>query len=474
MERDQELMKALIAKLYEVLTGGDYEQAEKDTDNFIAWVPGGLPYQPQELRFASRGFQGEGATEEERARDSQLLYLQAADFAELMNKVPETEGVWQTSSASIPDVYGSVLRFSEVASGELTPEQEKAIERFRGLLTVTKEEEDIITGEKVTKVEDSPMIKAYKQKQAAYVATAIALNNKLVAAQNADNEADVHDWARNGHLYQMQVQAAMDDWVANGYKNEVDKINAFLDQVTQRDLTLWKRSLQQRYDNIITDPTSTRQFRWTSLIPAAFAEDTQGWTKFEFSESMVDTYAHKEGNSWGAEGGASFGLFGAKASASGSSTSTEHSLDTSNFSMSFWFTQAVLSRPWFDPQFLESKAWRFAGAAPQAPLSDGQIPPHGQMVAYPTRAVFVRDLTVDFAELHNEGSEFTKEFKAGGSVSYGPFSVGGNYSRSEEEQKFHSEQTDAGVSVTGMQIVGFMCHVLDKAPNPSEEVESWK
>jgi hypothetical protein len=150
-----------------------------------------------------------------------------------------------------------------------------------------------------------------------------------VAAQNADNEADVHDWARNGHLYQMQVQAAMDDWVANGYKNEVDKINAFLDQVTQRDLTLWKRSLQQRYDNIITDPTSTRQFRWTSLIPAAFAETTDGWTKFEFSESMVDTYAHKEGNSWGAEGGASFGLFKNQAFAMWVSRGYKNGIETS-------------------------------------------------------------------------------------------------------------------------------------------------
>jgi hypothetical protein len=47
MERDQELMKALIAKLYEVLTGGDYEQAEKDPDSFIAWVPGGSLTSPR-------------------------------------------------------------------------------------------------------------------------------------------------------------------------------------------------------------------------------------------------------------------------------------------------------------------------------------------------------------------------------------------------------------------------------------------
>ena len=47
----------------------------------------------------------------------------------------------------------------------------------------------------------------------------------------------------NAQNYRLQVKAAMDAWIAGGYRNEVDQMNAFINHVGLRDMTLWKQRL---------------------------------------------------------------------------------------------------------------------------------------------------------------------------------------------------------------------------------------
>ncbi len=64
---------------------------------------------------------------------------------------------------TLSDVYDFVLRFSQVANTELTPEEKAKIEKFRQLLQVEREKEDVLNpGTKVKVVEESPLVKAYR------------------------------------------------------------------------------------------------------------------------------------------------------------------------------------------------------------------------------------------------------------------------------------------------------------------------
>jgi hypothetical protein len=195
---------------------------------------------------------------------------------------------------------------------------------------------------------------------------------------------------------------------------------------------------------------------------------------FTFAESNFATYERTETNSWSASGRAGWGPWSARVRASGSSTSTNSSVDVSNFNMKFLVTQVPLSRPWFSPEFLTNSAWRFKVGLGMSPLSDGGKPPKGQLVAYPTTAIFVRDIVVDFNELRNSASSYTSQFSAGGGVSYGPFSLGGSYSRSVGSRSFNSKITAQGLEVEGMQLIGFKCAILPKSPNPDPAITSWK
>lgn len=474
--KDEQLMQSLLGKLYQILTGGD-DTVAKATDNFIAWCAPGLPFADEDLDFAAKGLAGKTGDE------ARKLLAQASDFSRLVNLVPDPSGVYnkqqqqttyEQKGTILWNVYKNVLQFSEVASGDLSQEQKDKIKKFQNLLRTTTKVKNIVTDIEEEKTQDGPVLVAYNQKMADYIAAATDYNNKRLSALNADNPTIVQDWALNASNYRRLVKAANDAWVSGGYKNEVEQMNAFIAQVTQRDLTLLKRDLQDQFEKAIqTDIISGADFYFTSFLPGNFARNPKGWTKFEFAEANVKTYERSETNAWGAEVAGSYGLFKGSASTSGEIGTNNMSLDTTDFKMSFELVQVPLSRPWFSPEFLTNTAWHFAANKGMSPLSDGAQPPTGQLVAYSTAAVFVRNIIVDFKELHNRDSAYTQKIEAKAEVSYGPFSFGGSYKRSVGEKQHESKIGSQGLEVPGLQLIAFKCAILPKSPNPSPEIKNW-
>ena len=103
------------------------------------------------------------------------------------------------------------------------------------------------------------------------------------------------------------------------------------------------------------------------------------------------------------------------------------------------------------------------------------------MPAYPTTIILVRNLLLDFGNNQGAQSFMTQQSSnsQGGGVgfSFGPFSIGvdashHNASGSTTSQSSYS-WTDQGLSIPGMQIIGYRCHVLPKSPNPSPDIKNW-
>lgn len=473
MATQEEVMSALVGKLYAILTTGD-GTADPDPDSFIAWCTPGIGYQPEELEFATKGLAGATGAE------TRSLLAQASDFAKLVNLVPDPSGIYneaqqqatfdQTGSI-LWNTYSNALNFSEVASSPLTPAEKADLEKFAKLLRTTRT--NLVTG--AEEAVDGPVLVAYNDKKQKYQRAALAYNTKRIAALNSDSPAVVADWALNASLYILDVEGARDDWAASGYRNEVNTMRGRIDQITRRDLTLLKASLLNQLERAKqTDLVSGSDFFFTSFVPGDFAASTDGWTEFTFTEANYSTYSSYKTNSWSDGGSAGWGPWSARVKASGSSSSTNSSVDVGNFNMSFWFTQVPISRPWFSPEFLTSQAWRFRSGLGLSPLSDGAQPPTGQLVAYPTTAIFVRDVLIDFNELHNSASTYTSQISAGGGASYGPFSLSGSYSRSTGSQSFNSTMTGQGLKVGGMQLIGFKCSILPTSPNPDPGITNWQ
>jgi hypothetical protein len=475
LSQSDQLMKSLLGKLYQILTAGD-GPAQPSPDNFIAWCVPGIPFRSEDLMFASK-YTGANGDEE------RTLTMQAANFSRFVNFIPDTSGIltadqqqttYNQSGKRLWDIYKNVLQYSQVSNiGELTPEQKDRLDKWNKLLVETYEEENLVTGNMEKKSRPGPLKRGYLDKQKDYVNACLLYNSKRLAALNSETAADVQDWRLNASLYRMQVQNAMDAWVAEGYKNEYETINATIDQWTKRSLVLWKRSLLQNFEQSKETALDGQDFYMTTFWPPRFATTPEGWTKFEFKEQNVSKYSNYDVNAWDTELQVTYGLFSGGVSSSGEISQTNDKLDVSNFYMSFEVIQVPIIRPWFSPDFLTNTAWKFTSGAGMAPLSEGGKPPRGQMPAYPTTAVFIRNLKTDFAELHENKSTYRRDISVGVNVGYGPFRFGGKYRNAHGEDKFTSDLGEQGLTVNGLQLIAFKCAVLPQSPKPSSDITSW-
>ncbi len=519
LEKPSALANSMMASLYDVLTSGD-STVPPSEDNFLSWATPGIPIQADDFDFLSQGLTGvvnqeaikNLGTDTEtpeitpelldqlRATDTARLYMQAESFARMVDFVPDlvklnneqfTRLSVLNNEGSLSDRYEYILRMSQVMQSQLSDDIKAKIERFRGLLTVSGTRTDLL-GREEQYTEDGPIVKLYQEKMAAYESAALEYNSRRIAALAATRPEDVHYWAMNANILRNRVRAALGDWVSSGYKNDYEAINAFIDQVMQRDMALLKAQYQDDLDKAkISGLASGSDFYFTSLVPGNFTRAT-GWTQFTFNSSRYNRYRNSQyaakASSTRAGGGFSLGFVtvggGGRATNSQSSYESKVQFDSRRFRLSFKMAQVLISRPWFKTAFLNSKSWRFDQGNPEAKgqmVSDGGNTANGLIPAYPTAMVVIKDLELSLGQ-SSGFSEYLAEYErssasGGGALALGPVNLGGSHQRSTslgETTAKHSYSFDGQtMRVPGMEVIGFKCHILPKSPNPLEGIETW-
>ena len=433
------------------------------------------------------------------ASDTTRMYMQAEGFARLVDFIPDIAPSSDGESLSglsvlyneggVSSIYDYALRMSQVMKTELPDDVKEKIKRFNDLLTIEKKKKDIISGEETTVLEEGPIVTLYREKMRAYNVALAKLNARRVAALTAKDPAAVHDWALNAEAYQNEVEAAEADWVSRGYKNEYEQIQAFIDQVSRRDMSL----LKEQYRNALVRAklvglSSGSDFYFTTIAPAGFAT-SDGWTKFSFKKTdMSSDYSsvskHYARSPRGRARYFPWVSVSGKHKKQEDSYEMESSFSSSVAEISFEICQVNIVRPWFKEAFLSSKYWRFDAnntVTKGEMLSDGGTPAKGKMPAYPTSIILVRNLRISFDSmdtLRRFQSESESNCISGGvSIGFGPFTIGGGYSLrdSNSETSTHSElhTEQNSIVVEGMQIIGYGCHMLGKSPDPNPDIKEW-
>ena len=500
------LMNSVLGKLYDVLTNGD-DVVPKSNDNYLAWLPVGMPYPKEELEFLSTGFTGiyrepeptpvaegeepvaprEKSPEEMNqllAQDVTRKYMQAENLARLCDMIPDTSGVkgnvtmnkWEQEN-SLSLAYRHVLKFSQVANFEPDEKTKAKIKRLRGLLQEKKIKKNIVTEEEEEVLEETPLVKLYNEKLQNFLNVALEYNTHRVNALAGKDPAAIHFWAMNASILRNKVMAAKNDWITNGYKEEYDQIAAYIAQVEGRSmLTLKQQYIDDMEKARLTGPSSGSDFLYTSLLPGGFAETDNGWTEFTFGQS--DFASNYEFNSKKGGGGASLNLGSVNIGGRGEreKVKTSQKVDVSTFKLRFKICQVPISRPWFNVNFLTSKYWRFDQNNTEFKdnmVSDGGSPPDGMIPAFTTTAIFVKDLYLHFGERNMEIKSQMDKASGGGYVSWGPFNAGGHYESNNQQRNMKSHSESQGIRVDGMQLIGFKCHVLRKSPDPKPDIPEW-
>ncbi|MDN0189854.1 MULTISPECIES: hypothetical protein [unclassified Bacillus (in: firmicutes)] len=472
----KKLMQSLLNKLYEVITGS-IEDMPVDNDNYVTWITPGIPFKQDFFDFASLPITS--ASAEDRASLARRYADNANAWAILSNFVPSgqpllmspdfRQAIYHTSQELLWNIFDETLRMSKVAVAQLSEEEKAKVERYRNLLSVKKEKENLVTGEKQQVTEDGPVYIAYKQKQQAYLAAAFKYKSAQISFNNAESTEAVNEFRFMGNELRQAVRTAYDDWVTNGYKNEVEQMIAYIDQVTQRDMASIKADIQDKFRAGL-QTGSNGDFYYTSVIPGDFMNST-GWSKFEFSEGSYSSYSREDSSAWQGNAGFDLGFWSSGGNMNSSTASSYASFDSNGFTIKFEITQVPIARGWFDPGFIIGKGWKWSGEYTGENLSNGEIPPSGRLVAYPTAALFVRKVLINSNSFQSDRSTYENHLNSGGSIGWGPFSIGGNYSRNEANGRSSWHFDNEGLHIDDLQLIGFICRFTGKAPNPSDRAQ---
>ena len=175
------------------------------------------------------------------------MMMQAEQLARLCDFVPDVTTINNkqfsqftvaNNEGSLSDRYEYILRMSQVMETVLPDDVKQKIAKFRGLLQTTTTKKDLVTDEEKEITGPSPMVIAYNDRMANYINTALEYNQHRIDALAGNDPKDVQYWAINANLLRAKVRAAMDDWIANGYKDDYEEIGAFIDQVQARDMSM--------------------------------------------------------------------------------------------------------------------------------------------------------------------------------------------------------------------------------------------
>lgn len=481
MDHNGDLMQSLIAKLYATVTGND-DAIKIPRNKYLSWFLPGVPFTPADFRYCATGFTGNTAEEIRNA------YHQAFVLSSLFDYIPDTstgfvqpemqQTIFAGTGDRISSVYNDVLKYSRVVDRPLSEAEQAKLKKYRDLLSVEVEESNLITDEIKTVTRPGKLTLAYTQKMDEYLSLADELMDMKIdalAATGDDPESRrrVYVYSEKAKFVRKRLAAAEMAWVAQGYKNEYEFMNAYIAQVTEKSLVLYKQDLQRKFDNALTtsivDGDST--FYYTTLLPGNFVTSA-GWTRFEFSEIDYETHSKGQTTGWGVNAGLNLGLFSIGGSGGGNRTQTSEDQSARNFSATFEVTQVPIARPWFEPGYFSMRSWTLDEnwnlSYGDRPVSDGKAEGNaGRLVAYATSALFVRNIRISSTAWSNHADFLTKSLNAGGSVGYGPFRIGGNYSTGSTTRNTNYHFEGDTLVIDGMQLIGTLNNIIPQSPNPA-------
>ncbi len=517
----------LLDTLYSGLTGGSAE-LPLPSNMVINYLQPGLPFHESAFDFAIAGpyagpapqtlpyfkelveaIQGtaEGAaqpmTREAAIEEAKRMYQQhllgsweqwsrLVDFIPLVNPEPANtrwtskprQGKYQhvgvvygQAGQTLSNIYQDTLERCLVADEPLTAQQESLVERAKKLLQEEVEVEDFLTGEKKIEIRESRVMLAYKEKRVAYENAVIDYAARLARANNG-TAAELIEWSRSGGIYKQRANQALRDWIATGYKEDVELAQATISHILGGSMVAWKDKLTQDLDDIQNNVQGVfgSPFFPATILPGGFAR-SNGWSQLSERELHRKTRSSANSREWGAAGGLNLGFISIGGSGGGSSRDTRFDYSQESFGIEFEYTQVEIVRPSFNPNFFLSRGWKpndaFVLQHGSDRHSDGKEIPSGLMVGYPTKALFIRNLTIYSSELASHMRTHEDELRAGGFVGWGPFCLGGHYSQSNKSSETNFDYSGATVRVNGLQLVGFVSALFPYTSNPSSDVKRW-
>lgn len=456
MYTEEDISNTLLEKIYSIVNAADVHTGIQTQNRIISICMPGIPYSEKALDF---GF----AT-----MNKDQIEL-AADFAGLVDIIPNWGSSWSASGRDLSKEYTKCVYQPRLPSKTFTDSEAKRYEEALDFLWTTEKRLDSKTGKWIEVKVESLAFERYNEYATKY-------NNAKAAYANAYKQYLAHQtepgqdllWADEKLLLTQINDRALAAWEQAG-KGKVEEEQAVIANIERKGLSkIWNDRFHKVSEEYKQASLLKGSFLHTKYIPQKFWSESAGWNKVTMSHNEVHTFNKSETVNWGGGGSGGWGLWSFSGSADYKSKKTFTKADLNNLEITFELATIPILRGWLDGDVFSSRSWDLDRGlySPSENLSDGGMPPTGTMVMYPTSILFVRNLRINFDRSSTNDTYAMDQISGSASGGWGPFSFKANYF-SETITTTHDFVADAaGVSVAGMQIIGFGCTVIPKSPNP--------
>lgn len=372
-------------------------------------------------------------------------------WSSLLNAVPLPNFIYGNSGQSINALTDSILTGKELPLIQLTPEQRKTL----------KEAEDLLLDK------DGDPTKyyiAFAKYQSEYYDALTTFNE---AKENASNDGTPIPPSVTNKLKQ-----AKQNWDLMGYRSKVEKAMSTINNLSDLDPNNWWQKLRDRFDRY-QEQASQGDFAVTNTYPA-YKEifNNDGWTKFTFTQSDYKNQETSKSVDTGGGASVNYGLWRASAEAGYKKDEGFKSTEAQNIDISVELKRVDIMRPWLEPLMFRSRAWRWSkGSAFAESISDGVDASQGQtptgvMPLFPTTLIISRNFVVKADFSQEETAWFEEQITSSASVGFGPFSINGHYNQTTKGSEVKGNASANGIASPDIQILGWLCNVMPKCPNP--------
>ncbi len=358
---------ALMTKI-QLLFGG--------TRDTILVLVSGLPWSSKDLSFSLPNSES-NLTPQEATKA-------AADFARLVNLIPQYSAIWSSDGRLLWDAYNTVLTQAVVAQQDITEEEQTEYDKARKILDEKRS--------------------IYDKYHEAWMLAQLEYNNRKLSAETSNDPIVIQGWQAEEPKLKAKIDAAYADWVSKGYRAEVLEAIADIDRILGSNPQIawhkWKTDFTALPPK--TDPLTNQVFYETYFWPTNFYKPEISWINLTLDAGEIDSLYSRATN-----------LTRTITDYYGSFAKLEI------VSLSVELARVDIIRPWFAPQVFRSRFWRWPDQ--RELLSDGQEPPQGTLPAYATIMVFARNLEIELKPKSEPSREIVRKFQVDKSSHFGPF-----------------------------------------------------
>lgn len=373
---------ALIAKLDQLFGDGDSLPASESwKSTFLSFPLPAAPYSPSDLAFAATN-----------QTDMKAWLQSAASFARDVNRIPAVDDVWDDDGRLVWNVYGEALQQAIGGFRKRTEQEQQALDAARRVLRDESENE-------------TPAYRGYSERRQALVAKQQSLAAAKAAADMGDTAARAaFEAARPQLLHDVQMaQEALDSYEP---REKVERALNTIRQLAGSGIVEIHNAAQQLELSSQMDANGL-SFLLTVLDTPGFFEDHRAWARFVLDASEVDQLcqgakpwmvkaAQRQGTVLGAD---------------------SVNLEIQSISMETIKVRVV--RPWFREELFRRRDWRLPEDI--QPLSDGTPKGGGQLPAYVSAVVFVRNLDIQLKPNSAINDAVLQDLHSGKPRLLGPF-----------------------------------------------------